>query len=169
VDRFVKILPGGHEKKLIRVGAFQDGSNSVSGNLIAWAEYEPDLRWDNRNYSNLWVYDMKTGKVRHLTTKARYFAPNLSHDGTRIVAVRNSPGSESFLEILSTIDGKVLMSIKAEGSANFQSPDFTDNDRRIIFIYMNEKGKTIADLNLGTGKIKYHIPFTYTVIEALRI
>ncbi|MEI8005315.1 MAG: hypothetical protein WCI48_03840 [Bacteroidota bacterium] len=165
VDRFVKIFPDGREKNLIQVGAFQDGSNSVSGDLIAWAEYEPDLRWDNRNYSNLWLYNTRTGKVRHLTRKARYFAPNLSHDGTRIVAVRNSPGGESFIEVLSMTDGKVLISIKAEGSANFQSPDFTDNDRQIIFIYMNEKGKTIAGLNLGTGKITYYIPFTYTDID----
>jgi len=60
-------------KSLFRSVAYLDGSNSVSGNLIAWAENEPDIRWNNRDYSCLKLYDMKTGKVRQLTRKSRYF------------------------------------------------------------------------------------------------
>ena len=165
VDRIVKIDRNGKEKKLLRVGAYLDGSNSVSKNLIAWAEYEPDLRWDNRNYSDIRLFDLNTGKTRSLTRKSRYFSPNLSHNAKMIVAVRVSAGGESFLEILSTSDGKVLYSLKTDGSATFQSPDFTDDDRELIYIFMNEKGKTIASLDIASGRVRYHLPFTFTGID----
>ncbi|MCX6286278.1 MAG: hypothetical protein NTY96_04125 [Bacteroidetes bacterium] len=165
VDCFVKILSGGREKKLFQIGAYQDGSNSLSDNFIVWAEYEPDIRWGNRDYSSIKLYDMKTRKVRHLTHRSRYFAPNLSHDGSMIVAVRISTNGESFLEVLSTTDGRVLFSKKAEGSATFQSPDFTIDDKQLIYIYMNEKGKTIAICEMADQKSKYHLPFTFTGID----
>lgn len=165
VDCFVKILPGGKEKKLFQIGAFEDGSNSISGNLIAWAEHEPDIRWGNRDYSCIRIVDMKTGRIRNLTRRSRYFAPVLSHDGRMIVAVRISTNGESFLEVLSTVDGKVLFSKQAEGAATFQSPDFTDDDRQLVYLYMNEKGKTIATCNIASRVTKYHIPFTFTGID----
>jgi hypothetical protein len=165
VDRFVEILPDGSEKKLVRVGAYLDGSNSVARDLIAWAEYEPDIRWANRDYSCIKLYDMKTRKVSHLTRKSRYFSPNLSHDAKKIVAVRVTPNGESFLEVLNTADGKVLFSKKAEGCSTFQSPDFTDDDRQLIFLYMNEKGKTIAGWDPVKNTSRYYIPFTFTGID----
>ncbi len=165
VDRFVSIDMNGREKKLFQIGAYEDGSNSISGNLIAWAEYEPDIRWENRDYSCILIYDLKTRKTRHLTTRSRYFAPVLSNKGDMIVAVRNSPQGESFLEVLSTANGKVLYSKKAEGSATFQSPDFTDDDNQVVCIYMNEKGKTISTWNLSTNETKYQLAYTYTGID----
>ena len=164
VDCFVKIDRSGNEKKLFQIGAFMDGSNSVTGNLIAWAEYEPDIRWQNRTYAVIKTCDLSTGKVRHLTKRSRYFAPCLSHDGKMVVAVRISTIGESFLEVLSTADGKVLFSKKADGSATFQSPDFTDDDRHLIYIYMNEKGKTIATCN-ANGSENRHLPFSFTGID----
>ena len=165
VNRFVTIGRLGREKKLFRIGAYLDGSNSTSENLIAWAEYEPDIRWDNRNYSVIKIYDLKTGKMRHLTKRSRYFSPNLSHDGKMITAVRVTTNGESFLEVLSTADGSVLFSKKAEGSSTFQSPDFSDDDKELIYLLMNEKGKTIASCNMVTNKTSYHIPFTFTGID----
>ena len=165
VDRMVKLDKEGKVKKLFRLGNYLDGSNSVSANLIAWAEYEPDLRWDNRGFSDIRLYDMNTRKTRSLTRRSRYFSPSLSRDGSLIVAVRVTTGGESFLEILSTADGKVITSVKAEGSATFQSPGFTDDDSHLIFIYLDEKGKTIASLDIANGKTRYHLPFTFTGID----
>ena len=165
VDCFVKILPNGKEKKLFQTGAYQDGSNSISGDLIAWAEYEPDLRWGNRDYSSIKIYDMKSRRSRHLTKRSRYFSPILSHDASMIAAVRINTDGESFLEVLGTSDGRVLFSKKAEGSATFQSPDFTDDDKHLIYLYMNEKGKTIATCDMATKETRFHIPFTFTGID----
>lgn len=165
VDRFVSVDLKGREKKLFRIGAFMDGSNSLSGDLIAWAEYEPDLRWSNRNYAVIKLYDLKTRKMRHLTRRSRYFSPVLSHDGKMVVAVRVANTGESFLEVLSTVDGRVLFSKRANGSATFQSPDFTDDDKQLIYLGMNEKGKTISICNISTGRDVQLLPYTYTGLD----
>lgn len=165
VDRFVMIDHKGKEKNLFRIGAFQDGSNSLSDSLIVWAEYEPDIRWANRNYSVIKSYDFKTRKIRHLTWRSRYFAPNMSHNGKMIVATRISETGESFIDVIDISSGKLIFSKQAPGSATFQSPDFTDDDKKLIYLYMNEKGKTIAICDLSSGEDSYQLPFTYTGID----
>ena len=165
VHRFVTIDLKGHEKNLFRIGAFQDGSNSISDSLMAWAEYEPDIRWANRNYSVIKMYDFQTGKIRHLTRRSRYYAPVLSHEGKMIVAVRISEKGESFLEIIRISDHKVIFSKKAPGSATYQSPDFTADDKQLIYLYLDEKGKTIAACDIANGKESYQLPFTFTGID----
>ena len=49
--------------------AYHDGK-------IVYATYRPDLRWTYRDYSELVVLDMKTGKEKRITTAPNIFRPH---------------------------------------------------------------------------------------------
>jgi len=61
---------------------------SYGNNKIAYAAYETDPRWGWRDYSVIRVMDVTTGKDIRLTAKSKYFAPGISPDGQKIVAVQ---------------------------------------------------------------------------------
>lgn len=165
VYRIVAVGRSGGEKYLFRLGAYIDGSNSLGGNMIAWAEYEPDLRWANRSYASIWTYDISTHKKNRITRRMKYYAPSLSSDGKMIVAVKITPEGSSYLEVLDSRTGKVLNSYAANGAETFQSPGFSDDNQTLIFLVQNEKGKSVATCELKTGKIRYHLPFSYVGID----
>jgi hypothetical protein len=165
VYRMASLDMNGRVKPLFRLGAYMDGSNSMGSGRIAWCEYEPDIRWSNRSFASVWTYDLTTGKKKRITKRQKYYASCISDDGTQIVAVRISPEGSSFLEVLDAVTGKVLHSFKANGAETYQSPGFSEDGRILIYIVSNHKGKSIATRDLGNGREKYWLPFSYVGVD----
>ena len=84
-----------------------DDAFSYRNHKIAYAAYEPDLRWGWRDYSVLRVLDLNTRKDSRLTSKTKYFSPDISPDGQHIVAVNMVPSGKCFLDILDIRNGKI--------------------------------------------------------------
>ena len=78
IDRFVIVDRHGKEKKIFTPGIYLNQSLSIAGNLLAWAESVPDIRWNNRDYAVIKIFDLYTKKIRSLTRRSRYFVPSIS-------------------------------------------------------------------------------------------
>jgi hypothetical protein len=161
VTRFVIISKNGKEKKMFQPGNYQPGSNSYSEGLLAWAEYEPDIRWENRNYSVIRTYDFTTKKIMNLTRKTRYFSPILSPDGTRIAAVDITTENKFSIVILDSRSGVIMKRIPAIKGEVILTPDWSTDGQRLIYIIMNEWGKTIVSYDLRTDYRKTFFPSYY--------
>jgi Tol biopolymer transport system component len=165
-DRIVRIdRKTGKEKKIVTMGTAQDESISVSGNFIVWSELQPDVRWQNRDYSVIRVHDLKTGTTRNLTRRSRYFAPFLSPDATQIAAIKLDPQNHCSVEILELLRGKTLKSFPLEKYALALTPNWSPDGETLVFTILNEKGKSLAGLNILSGKIRYYLPFSFTGIS----
>ena len=117
ITRFVLIdRKTGHEKKLLTPGYHVGGTTSVGGNYLAWSELEPDHRWQNRDYAEIRIYNFLTGKQEELTSQSRYFAPIISHDGSRCAAVNITENNQCNIDILEVPSGRLLK--------QFPIPDF---------------------------------------------
>lgn len=57
-----------------------DDAFSYRNQIIAYTAFEPDLRWGWRDYSVVRLLDLKTKKDRRLTSKTKYFSPDISPD-----------------------------------------------------------------------------------------
>ena len=155
VRRLVLLSSNGREKSLCRLGAYQPGSLSVSGNRVVWAETRPDIRWENRSYSVIRmmkvgsghapsVWDKRTnGRITDITNKSRYFAPALSSDGRLLLAVRITEENRSFIDIIDTRSGKVLQSIAAPDNGLFLEPSWSPDTQKIVFILLTGQGKSL--------------------------
>ncbi|HEY0244138.1 MAG TPA: hypothetical protein VGC01_01130, partial [Mucilaginibacter sp.] len=128
---------------------------------IVYAAYRPDLRWNYRDYSELQLLDVKTGKEHRLTYRSKYFSPDFSKDGKQIIAVQVGPLGKSELHVLSAFTGKLIAVVPNPDDLFFTYPKFYDG-QQLIAAVRNKAGKmSMAMIAIKTGKVKYLLPFSY--------
>ena len=162
VDRFVLInRKTGHEKILLTPGYHISGTTSIGGNYLVWSEQETDMRWSNRDYSEIRMYNFKTGKQQKLTSETRYFAPVISHDGTQVAAVFISEENQCYIDILEVPTGYLIKRYAIPGNGQAITPNWSPDATRIIFTLLTQKGETVVTLDTATGKIRTLLPVSY--------
>ena len=119
---------------------------SVSGNLIAWAEPESDIRWPNKSYQVIKIADLASGEVKKLSHRTRLFAPALSSNGTKLIAVETSLANESRLVILDTQSGNEEGRIAAPEGSAFQMPCWNADDSEIYVTEVHRNGESLISI-----------------------
>ena len=165
LTRIVAIDSTGSEKVLVTPGAMSDDGISASGDLLCWAEVARDPRWELRKYSVIKTINLETCKIRQLTSKSRYFSPDLSKDGKAIVAVETDEQTNNFLVILSSVDGHLIRKIPVEPGKFPSYPAWAPEGDRIACILNSSKGKTIAITDTISGQFEWLMPFSFTEIS----
>ena len=160
-DFMVMFSKDGKEKKMFNTGNYQPGSNSYSEGLLAWAEYEPDIRWANRNYSVIRTYDFSTKKIRNLTKKTRFFSPILSPDAKSIATVEITRDNKFSIVILDSRNGDIKKRIKSIKGEVLLTPDWSQDGRRLIYLILDQWGKTVVCYDLQNDKRKTFLPSYY--------
>lgn len=161
----VFVIRTGNKERKISVRDFSlDNYFDYHDGKITYASYRQDLRWNYRDYSDIMVVDVNTGKEHRITVRSKYFSPAFSADGKSIVAVKVGPSGKSDLHLLDANDGKLITSIPNKDDLFFTYPKFYDDDR-LISAVRNNKGKmSLALISIKTGDVKYLLPFTYQPI-----
>jgi hypothetical protein len=149
----------GHETKIsVRSKALDDYFDYRNGKIV-YAAYRPDARWTYRDYSELQVLDINTGKEHRLTSRTKYFAPAFNADGSHIIVVQVIAG-KSDLHLLDAINGEVLSVIPNKANLFFTYPKFYGDDK-LVSAVRNATGKmTVALIDIKSGEVKYLLPFS---------
>lgn len=151
---FVKITPQGKIEKLAESDAF-NGFSYSSGKIV-WASTRYDVRWGEKSYSELRMYDVETGEKRRLTNKSRYFAPKLSPDAKKIVVVEHSEMNKSQMLIIDAKTGAEIQRFKNPENETIRQPAWSADGKHIVYIHTkNDKSAlSVIDIkNLTTTKI----------------
>jgi hypothetical protein len=131
---------------------------------IIYSAYEPDIRWGWRDYSVLRILDLNTGKDIRITNKSKYFSPDISPDGKRIVAVKLNPSGNSYLDILDLHSGKLLMEIPNPGRLVFSYPKYF-TEEQLVVAARNEKGQmSLMQIEINSGAQKILADWSMDVI-----
>lgn len=158
------IIKDGSKEKKIRVKDVSlDNHFSYNNGKIVYASYHPDIRWGYRNYSDLQVLDIATGKQQTITNHTKYFSPDISNDGSTIVTADVSPSGKSTLQILNVADGKIKYSIPNPEILFYTYPKFY-GDKIISAVRTTEGKMSLALINLQSGKAEYLTPSGFNVI-----
>lgn len=147
LTEFVLIFKNGREVTVHIPGSFNGDKLSYANGSFVWAEEIPDMRWSNRSYNCLKIGNLRTGQVRLLTRKTRYFAPSLSSDGSKIAAVEVSLSNEVSLVILDAQTGSVLEKISSPENHLLQLPEWFPNSEEIALVATGRKGKSLLVYN----------------------
>jgi len=135
---------------------------------IVYAAYHPDLRWTYRDYSELRILDVNTGKEKQLTQSTKYFAPGFNADGTLIVAVKTVAG-QSWLHILDAASGRVVSEIPNPGKLLYTYPKFYNSETLVTAVRTPPGEMALAFIDIKTGKIKYQLPFGYNPVGFIAV
>ncbi|MGF7038682.1 hypothetical protein [Mucilaginibacter lappiensis] len=157
------IKTGNKESRIsTRSNSLDNYFNYHDGKVI-YASYRPDARWGYRNYSELMVLDVKTGKEHRITQKTKYFSPAFSADGKSIVVAQVATSGASELHILNT-DGKLIKALPNPQKLFYTYPQFYGDDKLIAAVRNPEGEMTLALIDIATGAAKYLMPFDFRPI-----
>lgn len=122
---------------------------SPDGERIAYGKADYVNRTEVR--SDLYAYDLKTGRERRLTTGERAFDPAWSPDGRQVAFVSLEDG-RSRLEVLDVETGRASVLSEGEGLAEFAAPAWSPDGRQLAVAYKPEHGTwDLALVDAGGG------------------
>jgi hypothetical protein len=137
---------------------------SATDSLVVWSEFKPDLRWSNQNFAVIKIGDMQTGHIRQLTHKSRFFAPVITPDNKKIVAVETDIDSRNYVVVLDADSGEELFRYGSD-DLFFQIPLWMPDQINVVVVVVASEGKSIYRINTITSETEQLIPFTYDDIS----
>lgn len=155
---FVIINPNQSETTLFKIAYQEQPWFSYANDQIVWDEIRYDPRYKQRNYSVINTYNLKTKQRKQLTFKSRLFAPSLSADGQKMVAVQIGLDNQSNLVELDPKTGAIITVYPNPTHLILQSPALNADGSQLCWVSVSEKGKALWLMN--EGKISKIIPET---------
>ena len=165
IAQLVKIDREGCEQTLHTPGFINSDRISYANELIVWTEQVPDVRWSNRSYSVIKLFDMKTGKERTLQRRTRYFSPALSPDGATIAVADVPVEGESAIVLIDVSTGEEKERLPNPGGAFLQMPVWCRDGKSLLVIVNKKDGKSIVRVDVATGQSIVVLPSTYDDIS----
>ena len=188
IQRFVLVGPNGFKQKVVTPGFFSSESFSVytgagfqadfnkpgsfaadnilvNNGLLAWTEKQADIRWENRSYSVLKIYNFSTGVIRTITSKSRYFAHDLSPDGKKLVVVKIDEVNKSSLVVLDVVNGKELLTLQESSNNVFLNPSWSKDASKIVYAELSQNGKCINIFHMDTKVVNTILPSTFSELS----
>jgi hypothetical protein len=164
IGRLIMVDQEGREKIIHTPGLYFGEALSWSEGLAVWSERINDPRWDQRSYAVIKVFNTVTGKVEQLTKKSRFFAPSLSHDAKKIVTVEAGSTDHYSLVILNVNTGTEVKRITLPGNLFPMTPGWSGDDRSIVAVAMDNRGKALILADPESGHVRQITPFGFTEI-----
>jgi hypothetical protein len=152
------IIEGGKETKLIEIRPV-DRIHS-NGKLVTWASRTTDIRWGQRDYSDILLYDLTTGELRYLTWRGKYFAPSISPDGRQLAAIEYGSDMNCSLVILDTKSGRELSRYTFPPDAFARMPAWSADGTKLVMTITSGSKRTVSLFNIASGEWSEIIPPT---------
>ena len=152
VPAFFKVLTNGVEEKISTRDIAYEDYFSYANEKIVFATLKPNARWGYKEYSDIKVIDIQTGKTKKITSKERFFSPAISHDGQKIAVVEMKVNQLSNLIVIDTL-GKRQFRMNGAAGVVYTFPVFSANDSMIYTAVRNAKGEmALQQINLVNSK-----------------
>ena len=106
------LVHDGKEKVLKAISAGTKGLQR-HGDLIYYAANNPSARWSKEVFSDIYAYNLKSGRTTRITDGGYYFSPMISLGGDSLLVEEYLPQGGSRLAILDSRTGKPVAMIPA--------------------------------------------------------
>lgn len=157
-------LTGNDEQKIAVKDIGLDDYYAYRNGNIVYTAYEPDTRWAQKDFSVIKILNVYTKQQKQVTHKSKYFTPDISDDGEKIVAVQYLPDQHTALHIIDANNGSVLQKISASGeNEGFSFPRFYGNNHIVVCVRNNVGMMNIAMIDLRENSTDYLLPWSYEV------
>ncbi|MDR0559755.1 MAG: hypothetical protein LBG92_06265 [Prevotellaceae bacterium] len=151
------------ERRLSYAGYVNSKLVYADGNVY-WTEYMSGTRWRHQNYSVLKQLNIRTKKIRTITSKSHYFTPATFSDN--IAVYEHSPEGQNSLLIIDKSGNKLKSYPVFE---NLPVKDIVTDNGRNIFASITGRGNGLFLLDTLTSKWTGILSYQRTNIEALRM
>lgn len=163
-------IKDGKEKSLVVMGfGVTESFVSVNNNVVAWTQLSTDPRWQNRNYSDIWTYNLATKEKKRVTVRSKYFSPEYSEKRKLVVAVKADNELKNSVVFLNAETGAETGSIPNAGNDFLSYPKWSRDDASVI--YLAKKGHEIVMLkyDIESKTTTELTPLSQQIIGAMSI
>ncbi len=169
IPGFYRIHTDGTEEKIATRDIGTEDYFSYNNGKIAYTSLHPDTRWGNRDYNIIKVLDIASGNETKVTGPSKYFSPDISHDGNKVIAAETAPLAQPRVVIMD-LHGSVLDSFSTPGIV-FSNPKFSADDQSYYVAERNERGEMMLLKNTpGTSRwTDTLMPFSNRLIGFLNV
>ena len=165
LTRFVKISRKGEETTLFTPGRLFEESVTYRAGKVYWIEAKSDVRWNHREYSQLRIFNINTGKVINNQYKYKVFAPCLSSDGKYLTVVKLDSVNHCSIVFLSPSSGKTIRETALSENLFVISPSWSDDNSSLFAVVLGNKGKTVAKIDPFSGMIEELFPYNFNEVQ----
>ncbi len=168
IPGFYRLTPDGGRKKVAAPGVVfgpNESTLSVAAGSLCWAELGFDERRQYRTYSIIRTYNLTTGEKRKVTSGSRLFAPALSPDGRRIVAVEVNEAMACQLVILDALRGTVLQRLPNPASLFYSFPRWTSDGQQVVVVGARDERNGLYRIDIGSGAASAITPLTHQQVS----
>lgn len=151
------------EHKLLLKNITTEDWFSYRNGIIAYTAYEANARWSLTDYSSIYLFDIRTKKQQQITRKGKYYTPDISPSGEKIIAVAVNDTTETVLQLLD-LSGNSIKTIRPAGHANFLQPRFVDENSVVVVERLPNSTMQLSRVDLSTEKKEILIPSTPALI-----
>lgn len=159
---FIKDQQGEHRLRTRDI-AINDQFAYRNGKIV-YAAYENDPRWRWRDYSVIKVLDIHSKQQQTITHKTKYFSPDISPSGLKVVAVYAGLKGRSELHVLDAATGQKQSAISAADIGLFTDPKFMSEDSVISAVRLTDGRMALAVSSLSNGSTVRLTPPSFNVI-----
>lgn len=154
----------GNKEKIAGQDIINDDYFSYNNGKIVYSSYKPAARWGNKEYGEIRLLDINSKHEKKITSKSRYFSPDISHNGKLIVAVQQSINGNSELVIIDS-NKNLIKKITALSAHIFSYPKFSADDKFIYVCDRNAAGKmSILKKGVEEENLSPIIPYQNRII-----
>lgn len=165
----VAVTPGKKDKIITPIGIQREPWIDGGDRLVVWTESRQHPRYTNRQWSDLILYDLKSGTRRKLTGHGHYVSARLNPDETELVAVWLDPlAGKVELHIIDVASGG-LTARKLVDAGNVSWPDFSPDGKLVYFLSGSRDGVAVNSWNPASGAVTSLRPASYSPIDMLSV
>lgn len=141
-----------------------DDYYSYKNGKIVYAAYQSDARWTNRDYSVIRLLDIYTGRQKQLTSRSKYFSPDINETGTEILAVEVKPGGSNNLVRMDAQTGKLVAVTPNKYNYFFTQTKYINSNTAVSAARNPEGQMALVTIDLKSGELNELTPFSFNVI-----
>jgi hypothetical protein len=131
IPHFIRRSPTGEEYKIRVKDIGYNDYFSYNNGRIVYSAFQPDPRWANREYSVIRIVDLIDGSQKSLNTHTRYFSPDITRDGLKIVAVEVTPGKPAELHVINT-NGDIGFAASIDSTLLYSHPKWMEDGQTVV-------------------------------------
>ncbi len=144
----------GREEQLCKFGSYFMNALSANSHRAIWAEQRPDPRWEYQSYSVLVEYDFEKRKKNQLTKKTKLFAPAISDNNEKIVAVEIPENGLSALVVLDGLTFEESRRLSGDSRVLYRLPAWNEGANKVVAIRNSERGNEIVSWDISSNVVK---------------
>ncbi|MCB0686293.1 MAG: hypothetical protein KDC53_07205 [Saprospiraceae bacterium] len=165
IGRFKKVnLRTGEGNTIVTKGLSIDPYFSGNGRFLSWTEYSTNPRWTEDDYSDIFLFDVDSGQKKRISKRKKFFSPQPSPDGSKIICISKGSGAETTLCLIDIASGMVVKEIARLGWV-FTYPQFSTTTTQVITAVRNNHGEmAIVQVALETEAIREIVPFRNRIV-----